>query len=131
MAKQPCVYILASGRIGTIYVGVTSDLIARVYQHRSGSVPGCTSRYGVTRLVRYEFYPDMPTAIAREKQLKRWHREWKINLIEQDNPDWQDMAIGLGLGPVVPAVRARSGAVAARSRTGGSRGALDPETRSG
>ncbi len=99
MSKQPCVYILVSGRIGTIYAGVTSDLTARLYQHREGSIPGSTSRYGVVRLVRYEMFEDMPSAIAREKQLKRWHREWKLNLIESDNPGWSDLAIGLGFPP--------------------------------
>jgi putative endonuclease len=96
MSKQPCVYILTSGRIGTIYIGVTSDLMARLYQHRDGSIRGFTSRYGVVRLVRYEMFEDMPSAIAREKQLKCWHRQWKLNLIESDNPDWSDLAIGLG-----------------------------------
>ncbi len=100
MAKQPCVYVLANGRIGAIYIGVTSNLLARLYQHRAGEVPGFTARYGVTRLVRYEMFADMPTAIAREKQLKRWHREWKMNLIESENPDWDDLAVGLGLEPV-------------------------------
>ena len=97
--KQPCVYILASGRNGTLYIGVTSNLLVRLYQHRTGAVPGFTSRYGVVLLVWYELCPDMPIAIAREKQLKRWHREWKLNLIERDNPDWRDLAIGLGLPP--------------------------------
>ena len=99
MSKQPCVYILASSRIGTLYIGVTSDLLARLYQHRNVDGPGFTKKYGVMCLVRYEFLADMPTAIAREKQLKRWHREWKMNLIEQDNPDWLDLAPGLGLPP--------------------------------
>ncbi len=99
MPKQPCVYILASSRIGTLYIGVTSNLLARLYQHRNTDGPGFTKRYGVRRLVRYEFLADMPTAIAREKQLKRWHREWKINLIEYDNPDWLDLAPALGLPP--------------------------------
>jgi putative endonuclease len=105
MAKQPCVYILASKHYGTLYIGVTSNLLARLHQHRSGEVEGFTSRYGVHRLVRYEFFEDMPTAIAREKQLKRWHRDWKINLIERDNPHWEDLAVGLGLPPLAPVVR--------------------------
>jgi putative endonuclease len=75
MPKQPCVYILASQRLGTLYIGVTSNLIARLLQHRSGSVPGFTSRYAVHLLVRYEFFATMEEAIAREKQLKRWHRQ--------------------------------------------------------
>ncbi len=98
--KQPCVYLLASGRNGTIYIGVTAYLMERLHQHRTGTVPGFTSRYGVVRLVRYELFPDMPNAIAREKQLKRWRREWKLNLIESENPDWQDLAVGLGLEAV-------------------------------
>ena len=100
MAKQPCVYILASGFYGTLYVGVTSGLLARLYQHRSGGVPGFTSRYAVFRLVRYEFFADIPTAIAREKQLEAWRRNWKIALIESDNPRWDDLAVGLGLEPL-------------------------------
>ena len=102
MEKGPCVYILASAPFGTIYIGVTSDLLARLHQHRTGAVPGFTSRYGVYRLVRLEMFSDMRSAIEREKQLKRWHRSWKINLIEQDNPHWIDLAVGLGFEPVPP-----------------------------
>ena len=102
MDKEPCVYILASQPYGTIYIGVTSDLLARLYQHRTGTMPGFTSRYGVFRLVHLEMFTDMPTAIAREKQLKRWHRTWKINLIERDNPHWIDLAVGLGFEPIAP-----------------------------
>jgi putative endonuclease len=98
--KQPCVHILASRDRGTLYIGVTSDLLARVYQHRTNQKQGFTSEYAVHRLVRFEMFADMPTAIAREKQLKRWHRQWKINLIESKNPDWVDMAVGLGLPPL-------------------------------
>ena len=98
--RQPCVYILASGRIGTLYIGVTSDLMARLYQHRNGSNPGFTKTYDVKKLVRFEMLDDMPSAIAREKQLKRWHRDWKITLIEQDNPHWVDLAVGLGFPPL-------------------------------
>ena len=95
--RQPCVYILASQPYGTLYIGVTSDLIARLWQHRGGSVEGFTSRYKVHRLVRFELFGDMERAIAREKQLKRWHRQWKINLIESENADWHDLGVGLGL----------------------------------
>ena len=98
--KQPCVYILASREYGTLSIGVTSDLMARVYQHRTGQVKGFANRYAVYRLVRFELLATMPEAIAREKQLKRWHRQWKINLIETDNPDWHDLAPGLGLPPL-------------------------------
>lgn len=96
MERDPFVYILASGFRGTIYIGVTSDLPGRLWQHRSGAAPGFTSRYCVYRLVHFEPYADMDTAIAREKQLKRWHRQWKINLIEAANPHWDDLAIRLG-----------------------------------
>ncbi|WP_221714999.1 GIY-YIG nuclease family protein [Sphingobium xanthum] len=102
MEKQPCVYILASARHGTLYIGVTSDLIGRLYQHRTGAVPGFTSRHGVHHLVRYELFGAMEGAILREKQLKRWHRQWKINLIESDNPEWVDLAIGLGFPAAGP-----------------------------
>jgi len=98
--KQPCVYILASGRYGTLYTGVTSDLIARLHQHRTGAVKGFTSRYKVYQLVRFEQFDTMSDAISREKQLKRWHRQWKINLIEIENPDWHDLAPSLGLPPL-------------------------------
>jgi len=100
MDKQPCVYILCSRPFGTLYIGVTSNLVARLWQHRSGAVPGFTARYGVHRLARYELFGDMEGAILREKQLKRWRRQWKINLIESDNPQWLDLASGLGLPPV-------------------------------
>ena len=103
--RQPCVYILASQPYGTLYIGVTSALIARLYQHRAGAFGGFTSRYGVHRLVRYELFPDMGVAIAREKQLKRWHRPWKIALIESENADWHDLAPGLGLPPITPPER--------------------------
>jgi putative endonuclease len=102
MAKEPCVYILASQPYGTIYIGVTSNLLGRLYQHREGSIPGFTTRYGVFRLVRFEMFGDMDAAISREKQLKRWHRQWKINLIEQDNPRWIDLAVSLGFDPEPP-----------------------------
>jgi putative endonuclease len=98
--KQPCVYILASQPYGTLYIGVTSDLVARLYQHRSGQVKGFTSRYRVYRLVRLEQFETMHDAISREKQLKRWHRQWKINLIESENPRWADLAPALGLPPL-------------------------------
>ena len=102
MERQPCVYILASDRNGTIYVGVTSDLVRRLYQHRSGEVPGFTSRYGVAKLVRFELFGEMLGAIEREKQLKNWRREWKLNLVEQDNPCWEDLAPSLGFEPIEP-----------------------------
>jgi putative endonuclease len=97
---QPCAYILASQRHGTLYVGVTSNLVRRLWQHREAVLPGFTTAHDVKRLVRYELFATMEGAIAREKQLKRWHREWKINLIESENPDWGDLSPGLGLKPV-------------------------------
>ncbi|GGC37534.1 hypothetical protein GCM10011371_26310 [Novosphingobium marinum] len=100
--RQPCVYILASGYNGTLYVGVTSSLVRRVWQHRTGAVPGFTSRYKVKRLVHFELFGDMGRAIAREKQIKNWRRQWKINLIETGNPDWADLASGLGLQSLDP-----------------------------
>ncbi|MGD9472954.1 MAG: GIY-YIG nuclease family protein [Novosphingobium sp.] len=100
--RQPCVYILASKPYGTIYIGVTSDLIARIWQHRRDAVPGFTSQYGVYTLVHFERFGDMNSAILREKQLKRWHRQWKINLINEHNPHWADLAVGLGLPPLGP-----------------------------
>ena len=92
--------MLASKPYGTLYIGVTSDLVTRLYQHRTHAVPGFTSRYSVYPLVRYELFGTMESAILREKQLKRWHRQWKINLIESDNPHWVDLAPSLGLEPL-------------------------------
>ena len=102
MAREPCVYMLASRRHGTIYTGVTSDLMARLYQHRTRAKPGFTSKYAVCRLVHFEMFEDMYTAIAREKQLKTWRRGWKIALIEENNPFWEDRAVGLGFDPLPP-----------------------------
>jgi len=91
MSKQPCVYILASRRNGTLYVGVTSDLVKRVYQHRNNMVDGFTKRYGVHDLVWYEVHQCMESAILREKQIKSWERHSKIGLIEKDNTVWKDL----------------------------------------
>ncbi len=100
--RNPCVYILASGHYGALYIGVTSDPIGRFWQHRNSVVPGFTKKYRVHRLVHFELFADMPTAIAREKQLKNWHRQWKINLINAVNPEWKDLAVSLGLPPLDP-----------------------------
>ena len=89
------VYILASGRNGTLYVGVTNDLARRVQEHRKGAVPGFTRTYGVTRLVHAEPYDDIRIAIEREKRLKKWRRAWKLALIEEANPDWRDLYFDL------------------------------------
>ena len=89
--KQPCVYILASRRNGTLYVGATSDLIKRVWQHRENLVEGFTRRYGVHDLVWYEPHESMTGAIARERAIKEWKRAWKIELIEAENREWRDL----------------------------------------
>jgi putative endonuclease len=88
---QPAVYILASSRNGTLYVGVTSDLCSRIAQHREGSIAGFAKKYGVKILVWFEHLGTMPDAILREKQLKEWKRAWKLELIERSNPDWRDL----------------------------------------
>lgn len=85
------VYILASGRHGTLYVGVTNDLARRIWEHRSKSVDGFTKRYDVRRLVYYEMFDTLASAQDRERRLKRWRRDWKVALIEKDNPDWGDL----------------------------------------
>jgi putative endonuclease len=89
--KQPAVYMLASRRNGTLYTGVTSDLVKRIWEHRNDIVEGFTKRYGVHSLVYFELHDDMPEAIRREKQIKKWNRAWKIELIERTNPQWQDL----------------------------------------
>ena len=86
-----CVYILASKRNGTLYIGVTSDLEKRVYQHKHGVLEGFTKKYGVHTLVYYECGESVEAALAREKQLKQWNRKWKLNLIEKENPEWRDL----------------------------------------
>jgi putative endonuclease len=89
--KRACVYILASKPNGTLYVGVTSDIARRAFEHRSDAVDGFTKRYGVHRLVYVEFHETVPDAIVREKRIKKWNRSWKIELIERDNPEWRDL----------------------------------------
>jgi putative endonuclease len=89
--KQRAVYILASKRHGTLYTGVTSDLRKRVWEHKNDLVAGFTRRYGVHVLVYYELHGSMVSAIRREKQIKNWPRAWKVQLIEQGNPDWRDL----------------------------------------
>ncbi|MFA9421866.1 MAG: GIY-YIG nuclease family protein, partial [Gammaproteobacteria bacterium] len=93
--RSPCVYILASKPYGTLYIGVTSDLVNRVWQHRSSLCEGFTKRYKIHKLVWFELHDRMDIAIEREKSLKNWKRIWKIKLIEQSNPDWQDLYFGL------------------------------------
>jgi putative endonuclease len=89
------VYILASKKYGTLYIGVTSDLVRRVYEHKTKATPGFTTKYGVDKLVLFEMYDDATTAIAREKELKKWRRDWKTRLIEEQNPDWDDLYSGI------------------------------------
>jgi putative endonuclease len=91
LSKRPCVYLLASKRDGTLYIGVTSDIIKRVWEHKSDLVDGFSKRYSVHLLVWYEQHIDMTAAIQREKAIKKWKREWKINLIEEQNPEWEDL----------------------------------------
>jgi putative endonuclease len=89
--RQYYVYILASQKYGTLYIGITSNLINRVYQHKKGVVAGFTKKYHIYKLVYYEAHCDARGAILREKQMKEWRRDWKINLIERDNPYWLDL----------------------------------------
>lgn len=91
MNKTFCVYIVANKRNGALYVGVTSDLLRRVWQHKQKEVAGFTARYGIDKLVYYETSESAESAIQREKQLKKWSRSWKLRLIEEKNPDWRDL----------------------------------------
>jgi putative endonuclease len=100
MDRQPCVYILATGFHGTLYTGVTSDLLQRIAQHREGMADGFTKRYGIKRLVWFEQHEMMETAILREKQVKRWLRTYKYDLIEAENPTWRDLAEDWGFDPL-------------------------------
>ncbi|MGB3723131.1 MAG: GIY-YIG nuclease family protein [Pacificimonas sp.] len=118
MRKSGYVYILANKRHGIPYIGVTSDFEARFSEHCSREMSSFTKRYNLDKLVYYETFDDIADAIAREKQLKRWHREWKINLIEGVNPDWRDLSLDWTGEEVLPA-----GSASAFPR--------DPETSSG
>ncbi|HTD29692.1 MAG TPA: GIY-YIG nuclease family protein [Xanthomonadaceae bacterium] len=91
MPKQPAVYILATKLHGTMYIGATSELIQRTWQHKEHFIDGFTKRYGITRLVWFEMHETMEGAITREKQLKKWKRDWKIHLVEETNPRWDDL----------------------------------------
>ena len=100
------VYILASGKHGTLYVGVTNSLERRIAQHKAGETPGFTRRYGVDRLVFHRGFGEVTEAIRFEKQLKRWRRDWKIRLIEEDNPNWDDLYVQMmALQPLHPDLR--------------------------
>lgn len=94
-SKNPAVYILATIPRGTLYTGVTSDLRKRVWEHKNGSVGGFSGHYKVHLLVYFELHRDMISAIRREKQIKKWNRAWKIELIEQHNPEWKDLWVDL------------------------------------
>ena len=91
MKKQLAIYILASKHNGTLYIGVTSDLVKRIWEHKNNLVEGFTKRYNVHRLVWYELHESMESAITREKRLKNWKRKWKLELIESSNPKWLDL----------------------------------------
>ena len=89
--KQYYIYIMASKRNGTLYTGITSDLVKRIWQHKSGEISGFTSKYKVNQLVYYEIHGDVMEAIKREKNIKAWKRNWKLHLIEEKNPNWIDL----------------------------------------
>jgi putative endonuclease len=89
--KQYYVYVLASKRNGTLYIGVTSDLVKRIYEHKQSLVDGFTKEYNIHALVYFELYKEIEEAILREKQMKKWNRKWKIRLIEEKNPEWKDL----------------------------------------
>lgn len=91
MNKKGYVYILASQRNGTLYIGVTSDLIRRIWEHKEGVIEGFSKQYGLKMLVWYEVHEDIAEAIKREKALKKWNRKWKLRVIEESNPDWRDL----------------------------------------
>jgi len=93
--RQYFVYMLASKKNGTLYIGITNNLIKRVYEHRNNLVEGFTKRYGVHKLIYYEIYSDIYDAIEREKRMKKWNRGWKINLIKKSNPNWEDLYLNL------------------------------------
>ena len=92
------VYLLASDKYGTLYLGVTNDVVRRVYEHKSKAVAGFTKRYSVDRLVWFEIHDDVQTAIAREKELKKWRRAWKTSLVEETNPHWTDLYPAIAAG---------------------------------
>jgi putative endonuclease len=97
---SPTVYILAPQRNGTLYTGVTSNLLPRIHQHREGLVRGFSQKYGVKLLVWFEQHPTMHSAITREKRIKKWNRAWKLELIEAANADWHDLAEDFGFAPL-------------------------------
>lgn len=96
MDRNPCVYLLASGFRGTLYTGVTSNLIGRIWQHRGEITGGFTAHYDIKRLVWFELHETMESAIRREKAVKNWRRQWKVDLVQADNPTWRDLAEEFG-----------------------------------
>jgi putative endonuclease len=116
------VYILSSRRHGTLYIGVTTDLPKRIWEHRAGVVKGFTRRFGVKRLVYFETYHDIGDAIVRERRMKEWLRAWKVALIERDNPFWEDLAVTLlGFEPLPARPRREGSTIPSPSHPGGSR----------
>ncbi len=91
MAQSYFVYILTNRKDGVLYIGITNDLVRRVFQHREGAIPGFTNKYNLKRLIYFEAFDDPENAIMREKRMKKWNREWKIELIENNNPEWRDL----------------------------------------
>ena len=89
--KQSYVYILASGKNGTLYIGVTCDLVKRIYEHKQNIIDGFTKKYAIHTLVYFEIHEDIREAISREKRIKKWNRNWKLRLIEEFNPEWRDL----------------------------------------
>ena len=89
--NQYCIYILASKRNSVLYIGVTSNLVKRIYEHKNNKIEGFSKKYHVHKLVHYEITNDIESAITREKQLKKWNRKWKLELIEKNNPEWKDL----------------------------------------
>src|ERR1700709_342219 len=104
MERDPAVYMMGSGFNGTLYAGVTSNLLRRIYQHRTAALRGFTAEHGVKRLVWFEMHGTMESAIAREKQLKNWRREWKVDLILKGNPTWRDLAEDFGFESLIKKV---------------------------
>jgi len=100
MDREPCVYLLARASHSTFYTGVTSNLLQRIAQHRTGAIRGFTDRWGIRRLVWFELHHDMESAIRRKKAVKRWLREWKYALVAESNPTWRDLAEDLGFEPL-------------------------------
>jgi putative endonuclease len=131
--RQPCVYILASRRYGTLYTGVTSNLMGRIWQHRELKGTAFTSRHSVLVLVWYEMHDTMDAAITREKRIKKWNRQWRIDLIETENPDWRDLAVDLGFAVLPTRFLVPSPVIAttAEIHPSSSVQALDPRFRGG